>query len=98
MKTRALTTIAGVALLAGSAALYAMSVQVDGADDGTGQARRAPGAVAPPAFSVVVTQRRSTPGHSMSGSRSRAASRSIAWRTATTDDHGWGRAVTEPRH
>ena len=97
MTSKLLAMTTGAVLLAGSAALYAMSVKVDGSGEGTGQAGRSMSPAAPAAFSVVVTSRRSTPGHSFSWNRSRQGAHSTASKSAPTNDHGWGEVAPDPR-
>ena len=93
MKTRTLSAAAGVLLLAGSAALFAMSVDGGVSEDGTDQSGRSTRFVEPPAFSVVVTSRRSTPGQSFL----RKSGRSGALKSASATDHGWGEAPGDHR-
>jgi hypothetical protein len=97
MKTKTLTIITGALLLAGSAALYAMSVKVDVSDEGTGRAGRSVSPAAPPAFSVVVTSHRATPGYSVSGARSRSRLHGAGWTPAPTTGDRWGEVRPDPR-
>ena len=98
MKSKILTVATGAVLIAGSAALYAMSATIYEADGDTAQVGRSMHAAAAPAFSVVVTSRRSMPGHSFAGTRSRQRMRSTEWTTsAQATGHGWGEVPTDPR-
>jgi hypothetical protein len=97
MKAKTLTTITGAVVLAGSAALYAMSFEVDASAEGAGHAGRLLRPGAAPAFNVVVTSRRATPGHSYSGARRRPDSRHSEWTSATATGHGWGEAAPDHR-
>jgi hypothetical protein len=97
MKAKTLTTITGAVLLAGSAALYAMSFEVDASDEGPGHAGRSMRPGAAPAFNVVVTTRRATPGLSYSGARRKPDLRHQEWTSATATAHGWGEPPSDPR-
>ena len=87
MTTKTLTLMVGAMLLAGSAALSAMSVNVD--VPGAGGAGRTASPATAPAFSVVVTSHRTTPGHRLSGARSRPGKGSDEWSSAATTGHSW---------
>ena len=86
MKRKALTIVAGTMLLAGSAALYGMSLKGDIAVQGAGPG--SPARVAPPALSVVVTTHRATPGRSAAWTHRGPAVRSAAWTAPATIARG----------
>jgi hypothetical protein len=97
MTTKALRILAGVVLLAGSAALYGMSVADDVPGDGNGRAVHSAGPTTPPAFSITVTTQRALPGRRSSGPRSGSAMRNTAGQSATTAGDGWGELPRNPR-
>jgi len=97
MTTKALRILAGVVLLAGSAALYGMSVSEDIPGDGNSRAVHSAGPTTPPAFSVTVTTQRAIPGRRSSGPRSGSAMHNAAWQSTTAGGDGWGELPRSPR-